>query len=127
MSTVLAPTTASGGNTAFDGNPSVTISAEMAAKLSSSAAFSCRRARCDAARWRAPEGKRRYPAFTQALADLGSATCAWTYRILCGTQPADLRVQLPVKYGMVLNLKTAKALGLTVPPSIWVRADEVIE
>ena len=48
-------------------------------------------------------------------------------RILRGEKPADLPVQVPVKYEMAVNAKRAKALGLTVPPSIRVRADEVIE
>jgi putative ABC transport system substrate-binding protein len=46
---------------------------------------------------------------------------------LRGAKVADLPVQLPVKFAMAVNVKTAKALGLTVPPSILVRADEVIE
>jgi len=103
----------------------VIVQPSLPTKRAAELALKHRLAAVSVPRWFAEEGG--LMSYSARLADLYRQAASYVDKILRGAKPADLPVMQPTTFELVINLKTAKAIGLTIPPSVLARADEVIQ
>jgi putative ABC transport system substrate-binding protein len=103
----------------------VIVQPSLPTKRAAELALKHRLAAVSVPRWFAEEGG--LMSYSAKLADLYRQAASYVDKILKGAKPADLPVMQPTTFELVINLKTAKVIGLTIPPSVLARADEVIQ